>query len=207
MQAFTPGKVFRANNGVLFFDEVNRCPEKLQNALLQVLQEKQATIGSYLIDLPANFIFIGTMNPEDSSTERLSDVFADRFDIVEMTYPDTYEIEEKIVLEKGKKLEVTFPKDLVRVAISFVRGLRHHKDIEKKPSVRASLGLYERAQAHAFLAGRKQVEQEDLENAVISVLVSRMSLKPSRKYVQSMEEFITGQFNEYLRDIERGGGR
>jgi len=84
VEAFTPGKIFRANNGVLFFDEVNRCPEKLQNALLQVLQERTATIGSYMIDLPANFIFIGTMNPEDSSTERLSDVFVDRFDIIEI---------------------------------------------------------------------------------------------------------------------------
>src|SRR3989344_7707861 len=35
-EAFTPGKIFKANNGILFFDEVNRCPEKLQNALLQV---------------------------------------------------------------------------------------------------------------------------------------------------------------------------
>ena len=39
-QAFTPGKIFKANGGILFFDEVNRCPERLQNALLQVLQER-----------------------------------------------------------------------------------------------------------------------------------------------------------------------
>ncbi len=47
MEAFTPGKIFKANNGVLFFDELNRCPEKLQNALLQVLQEHIVTIGTY----------------------------------------------------------------------------------------------------------------------------------------------------------------
>ena len=60
MEAFTPGKVFKANRGVLFFDELNRCPEKLQNALLQVLQEKKATIGSYDVDIDADFIFIAT---------------------------------------------------------------------------------------------------------------------------------------------------
>src|SRR3989344_7814976 len=43
VEAFKPGKIFGANNGVLFFDEVNRCPEKLQNALLQVLEEGKAT--------------------------------------------------------------------------------------------------------------------------------------------------------------------
>jgi len=83
-EAFSPGKLFKADGGVLFFDEVNRCSEKLQNALLQALEEKRVTIGSYDVDVPTNFLFIGTMNPEDSSTEKLSDVFLDRFDLVEM---------------------------------------------------------------------------------------------------------------------------
>ena len=43
-EAFVPGKIFKAKGGVLFFDEVNRCTEKLQNALLQVLEEKIVTI-------------------------------------------------------------------------------------------------------------------------------------------------------------------
>jgi len=209
VEAFTPGKIFRANNGVLFFDEVNRCPEKLQNALLQVLQEKNATIGSYMIDLPAKFIFIGTMNPEDSSTERLSDVFIDRFDMIEMTYPDLHEHEEQIVLEKGKKLDIKFPAPLLNAAIKFIRSLRGHKDIEKKPSVRASLGLYERAQAHAFLNQRKEVSLEDIEEAIISVVSHRISLKPSVKYVQTSEEFIKNLFRSFIQDYGdlNGGGR
>ena len=54
----------------------------MQNALLQVLEEGKATIGSYDVDIDASFIFVGTMNPEDSSTEKLSDVFIDRFDFI-----------------------------------------------------------------------------------------------------------------------------
>src|SRR3989338_1464323 len=34
IEAFTKGKIFKADKGVLFFDELNRCPEKVQNALL-----------------------------------------------------------------------------------------------------------------------------------------------------------------------------
>jgi len=70
LEAFTKGKIFKADKGILFFDELNRCPEKSQNALLQVLEEKKATIGSYEVDFEIDFIFIGTMNPEDSSTEK-----------------------------------------------------------------------------------------------------------------------------------------
>ena len=206
IEAFTPGKIFKANNGILFFDEVNRCPEKLQNALLQVLQEGTATIGAYTVDLPANFIFIGTMNPEETAaTEKLSDVFLDRFDVVHMTYPETEEIEQKIVLEKGKKLDVIFPPKLLTRAIDFVRLLREHKDLQKKPSVRASLGLYERAQANAFLAKRKNVTADDLAKAIISVISHRIELKPSVKYLQTTEEFIAEEFKKYCAEHKELG--
>src|SRR3989338_5049326 len=146
LEAFTKGKIFKADGGVLFFDELNRCPEKLQNALLQVLEEKKATIGSYDVDFDLDFIFIGTMNPEDSSTEKLSDVLMDRFDVLIMHYPESADVERKIVRRKGKNMAVV-SEQLLSLMVHFVRKLREAKDVEKKPSVRASLGLYERTQA------------------------------------------------------------
>lgn len=203
-QAFTPGKIFKANNGVLFFDEINRCPEKLQNALLQVLSERKATIGSHMIDFPARFIFIGTMNPEDSSTERLSDVFMDRFDVIYMGYPETLEIEKNIVKAKGKALEVKYPEQTFALMISFVRTLRHDKKIEKKPSVRASIGLYERSQANAILKDHKHVTYEDVKDAIISVLSHRIKLVPSAKYLQSPEEYIKEEFKKFSEQYSEG---
>jgi len=200
-EAFTPGKIFKANQGVLFFDEVNRCPEKLQNALLQVLEEGKSTLGSYTVDLPANFIFIGTMNPEETAaTEKLSDVFLDRFDILHMTYPEESNMEQDIVKEKGKKLDVKFPETLLESAIEFVRELRDNKDIVKKPSVRASLGLYERAQANAVIAKRKTVNAEDLVSAIISVLSHRIELKPSVKYLKTTEEFLKEEYQKFAEE-------
>ncbi len=203
IEAFTPGKVFKANHGILFFDEINRCPEKLQNALLQVLEEEKATLGAYTVDLPASFIFIATMNPEESAaTESLSDVFLDRFDSIIMGYPENLDIEKKIVKIKGKKLDINFPDDVLGFAIAFVRALRENKDIEKKPSVRASLGLYERAQSNAVLHARKQVSLEDIKDVVVSVLARRISLKPSVSYLQRAEEFVSARFQ----DFESGNG-
>src|SRR3989338_5745118 len=158
MESFTPGKVFKANKGVLFFDELNRAPEKLQNALLQVLEEGFATIGSYEIPIPANFLFIGTMNPEDfAATEKLSEVLMDRFDFVFVNYPESLETERRIVTTKGEALkEGSFPENILTLTLSFVRNLRSNENLERVPSVRASLGLYERAQANAYLAKRKE---------------------------------------------------
>ncbi|MFC1775049.1 AAA family ATPase, partial [Nanoarchaeota archaeon] len=203
IEAFTPGKIFKANNGILFFDEVNRCPEKIQNSLLQVLEEGKATIGSYTIDIPANFIFIGTMNPEEvAATEKLSDVFLDRFDVIHMSYPDSLEIETDIVNMHGEKLEIQFPHKLLSAMIMFVRQLREHKDIQKKPSVRVSLGLFERAQANAFLNKHKKVDAKDIQDAVISVLSHRIELKPSVKYLKTPEEFISEEFSKFQKDVQ-----
>lgn len=204
-EAFTPGKLFKADKGVLFFDEVNRCTEKLQNALLQALEEKSVTIGSYDVALPTEFLFIGTMNPEDSSTEKLSDVFLDRFDLIEMGYPEDEVIETSILDERGQEL-VEVPRKLKTAIIGFIHRLRKDERLEKKPSVRATIGLYDRAQTHAAVAGRQRVTASDLSAVVVSVLAHRIGLKPSVKYLQSPEEYIQREFQNFARENELGEG-
>jgi Mg-chelatase subunit ChlI len=209
IEAFTPGKIFKANNGILFFDELNRCPEKLQNALLQVLEERKATIGSYDVDIDANFIFIGTMNPMDSSTEKLSDVFLDRFDMIYMGYPEKESIEKEIILKKGKNI-AEFPEKLLELVISFIRSLRNDEKLEKFPSVRASLGIYERAQSNALIGSRKKVSFNDVRDVVVSVLSHRIKLKPSTKYLVNSKKYIEEEFEKFVdsrySDMESGSG-
>jgi len=204
IEAFAPGKIFKANNGVLFFDELNRCPEKLQNTLLQALQEGYVTIGSYDVDLQTNFIFIATMNPEDAITEKISDVLMDRFDVIYMGYPEKLETEMDIVKTSGKKM-VEFKDKLLTLGVLFVRLLRENKDVEKAPGVRASIGLYERAQANAFLAKRSQVTADDLKNAIISVVAHRIKLKPSVSYLMSEKDFIKEQMDKFLQENIKEG--
>lgn len=197
IEAFSPGKIFKANNGVLFFDEINRAPEKLQNALLQVLQEKKVTLGSYEIDIPTNFVLIATMNPEDINTESLSDVLLDRFDMLYMGYPESLDLEIKIVKDNGSQILKTSDK-LLELMIYFVRMLRESKDLEKKPSVRASLGLYERSQANALMNKRKKTTFDDFKDVMVSVLAHRIKLKPSVKYLKSPSDVIEENFNSFI---------
>ncbi len=196
IEAFTPGKIFKANNGILFFDELNRAPEKLQNALLQALQEKTVTIGSYDVDLEANFIFIATMNPEDTSTETLSDVLMDRFDIAYMQYPETQEHEEQIVDQEAQKF-IDFPEPTKKLAVMFVRLLRESDKLEKLPSVRATIGLCERAQTNALLKNKQQVGWKDIEDVIVSVLSHRIRLKPSAQYLQSPQDLVKEKLQDF----------
>ena len=139
------------------------------------------------------------MNPEDTSTEKLSDVLLDRFDLIYMHYPENIDIEKEIVLKKGKKFDdVKVSDKLLNLMTYFVRLLRDDKNLEKKPSVRASLGLYERSQSNALLNGRKSVTFNDVKEVIVSVLAHRIRLKPSIKYLQRPEDYIKEQFEKNI---------
>jgi Mg-chelatase subunit ChlI len=195
IEAFTPGKVFKANSGILFFDEVNRSPPKIQNALLQVLEEGYATIGSYRVDFQANFLFIGTMNPQDASTEELSSVFLDRFDLIYMHPPESIEEEAEILTRKGAT-----DKRMTDFIVRFIQRIRKSDKILRAPSVRATIGLQERAQANATLRGKAQPTYSDVFSAVRSVLPHRLELKPSVKYLQTPSDFVTEQLRSFAKE-------
>lgn len=148
-----------------------------------------------------------SMNPEDfAGTEKLSEVFLDRFDIVYMNYPESLEIEKNIIKLKGATIkDIKFPNKLLDITIDFVRRLRTDKDIERAPSVRVSLGLYEMAQSNALISKRKEVTIDDIKEAIISVLSHRIRLKPSVKYLISNEEFVKKKLQEFI-DFKESSG-
>ncbi len=204
VEAFTKGKIFRADGGILFFDEINRCTEKLQNALLQVLEERRVTVGTYDVDFPSDFLFIGTMNPDDSSTEQLSTVFLDRFDLITMEYPATVE-EELRITERASLHGVTLDDELRRGIIMFLHALRADKNLDRKPSVRATLGIIERAATTALLRGADAVSFADVAAVIVSVLSHRISLKASVKYLESVEEYVRSAFRSFATEHGFGG--
>lgn len=61
-------------------DEINRAPAKVQSALLEVMQEKQVTIGDETMLLPKPFLVLATQNPIDQEgTYLLPEAQSDRF--------------------------------------------------------------------------------------------------------------------------------
>ncbi len=194
-RAFIPGKLLKGNRGVVFFDELNRVTEKLQNALLQVLEEGIATIGPYDVDYPADFVMIATMNPrERAGVEELSDVLLDRFDVVKMSYPETAERETEILLKHGLKMDnVKVPEAVIKGIVSLVRATREEpwiKEMDQSASVRATLSLYEKVQAVALLEKRTAATADDIRTMAASSLGSRLKPSPESKYYDSQLNLI-----------------
>lgn len=71
-------------------DEINRSPPKVQSALLESMQERQATIGKETFKLPTPFFVMATQNPiENLGTYKLPEAQVDRFLYkLVMTYPE-----------------------------------------------------------------------------------------------------------------------
>jgi len=93
---FVPGPVF-AN--IVLADEINRAPPKTQSALLEAMQERQATVGQKTYDLPDPFFVIATQNPiEQEGTYPLPEAQLDRFLLaIHVPYPTPAE-EERILM-------------------------------------------------------------------------------------------------------------
>src|SRR5213075_2142111 len=71
------GPVF---TNLLLADEINRAPAKVQSALLEVMQERQVTIGRETHKVPDPFLVMATQNPiETEGTYALPEAQVDRF--------------------------------------------------------------------------------------------------------------------------------
>ncbi len=85
---------------ILLADEINRAPSKVQSALLEVMQEKQITIGGDTFKAPQPFLVLATQNPiEQEGTYPLSEAQTDRFMMkIKIDYPSRDE--EKEILNR-----------------------------------------------------------------------------------------------------------
>jgi MoxR-like ATPase len=88
---------------ILLADEINRAPAKVQSALLEIMAERQVTIGGETFETGAPFLVLATQNPiEHTGTYSLPEAQMDRFMMkVKIHYP-TSEDEKEIILRMGK---------------------------------------------------------------------------------------------------------
>ena len=97
---FRPGPIM---SQVVLADEINRATPKTQSALLEAMEEHQATIDGYTHPMPDPFLVIATQNPiEYEGTFALPEAQLDRFMIrLRLGYPQ--QIEEIVILDEQKR--------------------------------------------------------------------------------------------------------
>ena len=191
-RAFTPGKIQKAHRKILFVDELNRVPQRTQNTLVQVLEEGITTIAGFDLSSEVDTMVVATENPEEyAGAERISETLSDRFEQVRIGYP-SFEDEVEILRQYGNKIEgVAVSDDMLRQSVAISNAARSLPDeLERLPSVRASLSIYEQAQSLARLKNAKQVKKSDVENAAKRVLEGRLTVSSESRYYERQDLLV-----------------
>ena len=187
-------------------DEINRAPAKVQSALLEVMQERQVTIGRTTYPAPDPFLVMATQNPiESEGTYPLPEAQVDRFMLkVLIGYPSA--AEEFVVVERmigvlATTVQVLTPESLkeyqrrsdavyvdpsiIEYAVELASATRDPARVGRADlsrlvtygaSPRASINLVLAGRALAFLRGRDYLLATDVRDLARDVLRHRIVL-------------------------------
>lgn len=192
---FREGSVFC---NLFLADEINRTSPKTQSALLEVMEERQASVEGKTRQLPEPFTVIATQNPTGSSgTQMLPESQMDRFMVcLTMGYPSH---EDAVTLLKGEvwnqvgKLqkvisleelrefqqeaeEIHVHESLYEYMVTLVERTRTLELFSSGASPRAAIALLSMSRAMALLAGWDFVTAEDIQRVLPPVLRHRVKL-------------------------------
>ena len=199
---FHPGSVFC---NLFLADEINRTSPKTQSALLEVMEERQASVEGKTWKLPDPFFVIATQNPSGSSgTQLLPESQLDRFMIcVSMGYPTA---EEEIeILKREQSIEKTRERidpvvnaeELIQMQrevkevfvhdrifgyiVELAKATRENEWTELGLSPRGTVALTAMAKACAWLNGREYVVPSDVQEIFPCVTEHRIILNMKAK--------------------------
>lgn len=186
-------------------DEINRAPAKVQSALLEVMAERQISLGGITHPLPRPFLVLATQNPiESEGVYPLPEAQRDRFLMrIPVDYPTAQE--EHQIVERSSQdaptaaallstedvaslqkaaAAVHVDKSVQDYAVRLVLATRHPSehgvDIEGMlaygASPRASIGLVDAGRSLALLRGRDHLLPQDVYDIAYDVLNHRLVL-------------------------------
>ena len=208
------GPVF---TNLLLADEINRAPAKVQSALLEVMQERQVTIGRETFKVPNPFLVLATQNPiETEGTYPLPEAQVDRFMLkVLVGYPSsteefvivermtgTLQAIQKVLTTEGllslqrEADNVYVDPAVIEYAVRIVTATRQPGDYDLKElqryimfgaSPRASINLILTGRALAFVRGREYVLPQDVLDMALDVIRHRLVLS-----YEALSDNITG---------------
>src|SRR5688572_19458172 len=222
---FKKGPVF---SNIILVDEINRAPAKTQSALLEIMEERQATIDGRSYPMAQPFMVLATQNPvEQEGTYRLPEAQLDRF-LFKIVVPYPTESEEMNILTQFNNMGNTRALDMISPALDgpqitalrqqiktqmieekllqfiakLVHQTRNHKSIYLGASPRASLAIMNASKAVAAMQGRDFVTPEDILAVVTPVLRHRIILSPDKEMEGVTEDEVIKQIIQTM-DVPR----
>ena len=136
------GLVPRTNRGVFVVNELPDLAERIQVALLNVLEERDIQVRGYSLRLPLDLLLVATANPEDYTNRgRIITPLKDRFGAeVRTHYPRTVTDEIALVRQEAR-LVAGVPDPVLEVIAHFARGVRASPAVDQRSGVSARFAV------------------------------------------------------------------
>jgi MoxR-like ATPase len=213
---FVPGPIF-AN--VVLVDEINRTTPRTQSALLEPMEERQATAEGVAHPMPSPYLLIATENPlEQHGTYPLPEGQLDRFALtVEVGYPGTDQAAEivnrqllrhpiedleqvlgpdEVLRHQAAVRDVHVDRAIVEYVVAVVQGTRAAPEIALGASPRSMVALTRCAQARAIAEGRDFVLPDDVKALAPAALAHRLIPRQARAGAGLGREVVRRILNE-----------
>ncbi|MGC7099660.1 sigma 54-interacting transcriptional regulator [Amycolatopsis lurida] len=183
------GLVPRAHRGIVAVNELPDLAERIQVALLNVMEERDIQVRGYTLRLPLDVLVVATANPEDYTNRgRIITPLKDRFGAeIRTHYPLELDAEVGVVRQEAQLVaEVGDP--LLEVLARFVRNLREASVIDQRSGVSARFAVAAAETVAAAALRRAALTGEepavarpiDLE-AVPAVLRGKLEFEPGEE--------------------------
>jgi magnesium chelatase subunit I len=169
------GLIPRSHRGIVAINELPDLAERIQVAMLNVMEERDIQIRGYVLRLPLDVLVVASANPEDYTNRgRIITPLKDRFGAeIRTHYP--VELEDEIaVIRQEADLVAEVPDHLVEILARFTRALRESSAVDQRSGVSArfSIAGAETIAAAALHRAMRQGEPDavarpiDLETAI-----------------------------------------
>ncbi|RZS87325.1 magnesium chelatase subunit I [Motilibacter rhizosphaerae] len=136
------GLVPRTNRGVFAINELPDLAERIQVALLNVLEERDIQVRGYQLRLPLDLILVASANPEDYTNRgRIITPLKDRFGAeIRTHYPLDLDAEVELVVQEAA-LPAVVPQHLVETVARFTRLVRESPSVDARSGVSARFSV------------------------------------------------------------------
>ncbi|MFC5177270.1 magnesium chelatase [Nocardioides taihuensis] len=182
------GLIPRSHRGIVAINELPDLAERIQVAMLNVMEERDIQIRGYVLRLPLDVLVVASANPEDYTNRgRIITPLKDRFGAeIRTHYPVELEDEMAVILQESH-LVAEVPPYLLEILARFTRNLRESSAVDQRSGVSARFAIAGAETIAAAALHRATTEGED--EAVARVV----DLETAVDVLGGKVEFETGE--------------
>ncbi|WP_101589424.1 sigma 54-interacting transcriptional regulator [Brevibacterium jeotgali] len=186
------GLVPRAHRGIVAINELPDLAERIQVALLTVMEERDVQIRGYVLRLPLDVLVVASANPEDYTNRgRIITPLKDRFGAEIRTHYPADLAGEVAIIRQEAVLAAQVPDHLLEIIARFARGLRESPAIDQSSGVSARFAIA--AAETVAAAARHRAAVRGVRGAVAEAVARPVDLGTVVDVLRGKVEFEPGE--------------